>query len=573
VTSGDESAENDPYIGCCLGERYQVLELLGAGGWARVYRGVHVSLGSPVAIKVMHAHLDLEAHEKRLEQEARQVSRIESPHVVRTIDYGLQPRPYIVMDYFAGVPLSAVIEKQVLTSGRFFDLVLQVCRGLEAAHKLGIIHRDLKPSNILVRMDEEGLSARVVDFGIAKVLGESSEHGKLTGTGEILGSPAYMPPEQWIGAVCDCRSDIYSLGCVMYEVLSGKPVFSGVGLDYMHKHACCKPLPFASVAPERKISSDVELIVMKCLQKSPDRRYRSIAELSADLQRLSRGERLVKLALEQKLSGKLEPAYKILVALVVLTYIAVSCYRQFWSDQSWFAYLRQGSENANSPERAAAKFHKALQLIPQDSVRLRNETLVYIEWGGMYAANGRYEDAVPYFKKALTQSERFRDTKRGGAQNYWRPLHAGALEGLTTCYMKEKKPQFAMAIDGIRQAIADREFLFKTGWDVNKGDNLMVLATDRIKLADALADSHRLKEALAEYRDIEVNLVSRIAEGRDVLPELLRKEADQMDRLGSSRSEVLPLYERALALLRQNVGEGPSVKELADLIERKKSQK
>lgn len=286
---------NDPFIGKTLAGRYQIDKILGSGGWGNVYLGTHLTLGTLVAIKVLHTHFARDQErQKRLEQEAKVLSRIDSQFVVKTIDYGLSPVAFIVMEYFDGSSLSEMLEERGhFEQNEAIIIFEQMCEGLAAAHSVGLIHRDLKPSNILVKITDGELRLKILDFGIAKIMDDTTGGGKLTATGEILGSPAYMSPEQWTASGVDGRSDMYSLGCLMYEILSGKPMFEAANsFEYLNLHLSVDPKPFSKVDPQLNISADLEKVVRKCVQKDPQDRYPTLEEVFEDLEKIRAGKRV-----------------------------------------------------------------------------------------------------------------------------------------------------------------------------------------------------------------------------------------------------------------------------------------
>lgn len=286
----------DPFMGKVLLGRYRVDSLLGSGGWGNVYLGTHLSLDTAIAIKVLHQHFARdEERQKRLEQEAKVLSRVDSQFVVKTLDYGLSPIAFIVMEYFDGVPLNEILEKEgALNQDEAMVLFEQLCEGLGAAHDVGLVHRDLKPSNILVKRGDNGeIRSKILDFGVAKILNDSTGNNKLTATGEILGSPAYMSPEQWTARPLDHRSDIYSLGCLMYEALCSKQMFEAENsYEYLNLHLAMEPKPFAKVDPRLNISADLEKVVRKCVQKEPQDRYPSVQDLFEDIEKVRSGKRV-----------------------------------------------------------------------------------------------------------------------------------------------------------------------------------------------------------------------------------------------------------------------------------------
>lgn len=287
----DRQPADDPLIDKVLGGKYQIIDLLGSGAWANVYRARHLTLDSQFAVKVIHPHLAQDENgRRRMAQEASLLSKIDSDHVVRVIDYGASPSPYIVMELFDGIPLDAYLQENgAMKPEHALELFSQLCSALENAHSRGLVHRDLKPSNILVELKSNMLAVKVLDFGIAKLLNEAAGQEKITSTGEVVGSPPYMPPEQWTGR-SDHRSDYYSLACIMYEVLTGKQAFNAPnGIAYLIKHNSERPISFAEAAPSVQFPKGLEEIVFKCLEKSPKDRYQSVSDLQNDLSRLAAG--------------------------------------------------------------------------------------------------------------------------------------------------------------------------------------------------------------------------------------------------------------------------------------------
>ena len=277
----------DPFIGVTLNERYLINELIGVGGWGNVYRATHLTLENEVAVKIVHRHhLQHEDNIKRFKREARALHKIESDAVVKVIDADVEPAPFLVMEHFDGEPLSKWLERHgPMNAYLAMDLFIQLCNGLTAAAALKIVHRDLKPANILIKVSGKTVQAKMLDFGLAKFMDHQSTGGakNITATGDILGSPPYMSPEQWKGQA-DSRSDIYSLGCIMYEVLAGKPAFSAqYGLDYLHKHLSEKPKPIEEIYPQADLPPGLEEIVSACMAKSVERRYQTSDMCKRDL--------------------------------------------------------------------------------------------------------------------------------------------------------------------------------------------------------------------------------------------------------------------------------------------------
>jgi serine/threonine protein kinase len=260
--------------------RYRILGQLGRGGMGHVYEAVHVALDQRVAIKVLHARFaEDERFRARFLQEARAVSRIRHPNVVEIKDFGSAPNGavYFVMEYLRGHDLGVELLRQgALPWARARHILLQAAGALQAAHAKQTIHRDIKPGNCFLLADEDaGLVdvVKLVDFGIAKV-GDAARRG-LTGTGEILGTANYISPEQARGEPLDARSDVYSLGAMAYEMLTGLVPFRGSNaLQVITAHIEQQPEPVRRLAPEVPAAADA--MVLKMLAKAPEARYESM---------------------------------------------------------------------------------------------------------------------------------------------------------------------------------------------------------------------------------------------------------------------------------------------------------
>ncbi len=273
-----------------LDDRFEVLSLLGQGGMGSVYKVLDKELGKDFAIKMLHPGLAQDkAASKRFQLEAQMASALTHPNLITVYRDGIAPSgaPYIVMDYVEGVTLAESLKDcKPMHSMRVVDLFLQISEAIAHAHMKGVIHRDIKPSNILVSQSENNIEiARVADFGIGKVRFGESEG--LTQTGEVFGSPTYMSPEQGEGEKLDGRSDIYSLGCVMYEALTGRPPFTAANpVKIIMKHLTEPPALFSD---DLQIPNSLERVVFHCLEKDPALRYQTVQDLIKDLERIRDG--------------------------------------------------------------------------------------------------------------------------------------------------------------------------------------------------------------------------------------------------------------------------------------------
>ena len=291
----EDRTERDPIA--CLGPglvgHLQLGRKLGEGGMGVVYQAHHRRLGTRVAMKLLRPEVaGRAAYSRRFLVEARALSRLRHPGIVQCFDFGIGEGdvPYIVMEYLEGETL----EERLRGDARI-DLAIaleiggQVARALAAAHRAGVIHRDVKPSNIFLLGERDSVRVKVMDFGLAKLLEPetSSTPDLSTATGGLLGTPAYMSPEQCRGdGRIDARSDVYSLGCVLYAMLCGRPPFAGRGMgDYVTAHLTCPPPPPRALEPS--ITPGLEHVIMTALAKDPDERQSSMEELTRALAELA----------------------------------------------------------------------------------------------------------------------------------------------------------------------------------------------------------------------------------------------------------------------------------------------
>jgi len=285
------NAPSDPLIGTLLLDKYQITGLLGRGGMSAVYKAKHVLMDRWVAIKFLRAELVSDPQMlKRFQQESKAVSMLKHPNVMSCHDFGLTPNgvPYLIMDFLEGKTLTEVLDQEgQLAAPRCVELFGQICDALAHAHKKGVVHRDIKPSNMIILTTDDGHeSIKLVDFGIAKLLErEGVDVTKLTNAGDVLGSPAYMSPEQCCGRPCDPRSDIYALGCVIYESLTGTPALRGQSaIETMLKHVNDYPAAFNDVRPDLHLSEALQAVIFRAIAKDPDNRQQSMSELKEELQ-------------------------------------------------------------------------------------------------------------------------------------------------------------------------------------------------------------------------------------------------------------------------------------------------
>jgi len=288
-----EPNSSDPYIGTTFDHRYKIEKLLGEGGMGFVYLARHKVIDKKVAVKVLRADLakDREILDRFL-QEAKAASSIGNAHIVDISDFGDLPdgSTYFVMEHLDGRSLSELCDESTRPSvERICHIGLQICDGLSAAHAQGIVHRDLKPDNIfLLERGSDHDFIKILDFGIAKVTGNANT--KLTKAGAVFGTPHYMSPEQAAGAPVDHRTDIYALGVILYEMVSGQLPFNADNfMGILTQHMYKAPVPIRALVPGPECPPSLEAVVLKCLSKKQESRYQSMDELASDLERVRSG--------------------------------------------------------------------------------------------------------------------------------------------------------------------------------------------------------------------------------------------------------------------------------------------
>ena len=267
-------------------DRYQLVNHIARGGMAQVYLARDLLLDRPVALKVLFPELSVDrAFVERFRREAKAAANLSHPNIVSIYDWGQGENTYfIVMEYVAGRTLSQMVRQGPLDSPQAASIAADVAAALDFAHRHGVIHRDVKPGNVLI--NESG-QVKVADFGIARAIGAGAAED-LTQTGSVMGTATYFSPEQAQGFGVDPRSDVYSLGVVLYEMLAGRAPFTGDSpVSIAYKHVKEQPEPLRTVNPA--VPAALEAIVMKSLAKQPEDRYQSAEEMRADLVRYLQG--------------------------------------------------------------------------------------------------------------------------------------------------------------------------------------------------------------------------------------------------------------------------------------------
>ncbi len=272
-------------VGQILGERYWLQEHLGRGAVADVFRARHVRMDREFAVKVMHPHLLADATQcRRFEREAELAGKLRHHNVIGVIDVGETARSrFVVMDLVDGPTLATLLAAGEMDEQRVIDLVVQICDGLEHAHAHGVVHRDLKPENIVIASVDDGEIPRIVDFGLAFANEDAEPDDRLTTAGVALGTPHYMAPEIALGQNFDHRADLFALGVVMYEMLTGKLPFDGEGVDVIRANVGAQIPAMSARASSIRIDPRLEELTRHLLAKRPDDRPASAADVRTRL--------------------------------------------------------------------------------------------------------------------------------------------------------------------------------------------------------------------------------------------------------------------------------------------------
>jgi serine/threonine-protein kinase len=278
----DNTPAPDPLLGTVIAERFRIVDRLGTGGMGTVYQAEHCFIKKRVALKLLRPEITSNPDAlARFQREALAASTIGHENIVAIDDFGKLPdkqQVYLTMEYLDGEPLNHVI-RRVLPVEQVIDIMLQTCHGLAAAHAKGIIHRDMKPENVF--LVDSGTKVKILDFGIAKVTRGDTQDTNLTKTGAIFGTPNYMAPEQALGKKVDHRTDIYSMGIILYEMLAGVvPFRSDSFLAILTQHVTTEPTPPSEAADDtRTVPLELERIAMRAIAKNPDDRFQDMGEM------------------------------------------------------------------------------------------------------------------------------------------------------------------------------------------------------------------------------------------------------------------------------------------------------
>lgn len=313
--------------GTVVDERYELIERIGEGGMGTIYKATEIELQRVVALKILHATLiGNDESIARFMREGKALASLSHPNLLKFYRFGVWSNswPYIATEWIDSQSLQKLVtDREHLSIQDSIQVAIQVCKGMQAAHHAGIIHRDLSPNNIMVNQADLS-QVKVIDFGLALLVSATnSSADKLTGTGMLLGSVHYMSPEQCAGSRVDERSDIYSLGCVVYHMITGSPPFSADNAIAMMKHHRDeRPKPLKESLPRADIPAGIERCLLHAMSKSPETRYQSMEQFAIDLASVAAGQGDHIAAPEQLTKSPRRPHRLVIAMLVPMTVMA-----------------------------------------------------------------------------------------------------------------------------------------------------------------------------------------------------------------------------------------------------------
>ncbi len=429
----NDVARSDPLANSqYVGGRYEVLELLGQGGMGAVYKVNHQALNKIFALKALNPGVMTDEKAlRRFDAEAKAVGNLSSPYLIQVHDYGLTDTgtPYLVLDYVEGTNLADEIKRLGhIEEKRILNIFSKVCEGLEHAHHNKIVHRDLKPSNIMLTKDEKGNEIpKVVDFGIAK---RQAVENSLTQTGEVFGTPLYMSPEQCMGKPIDNRTDIYSLGCVMYEALSGSPPLYGQNpIETVFRHINDTPTPLRQQCKDWVVSPELEQIVMSCLEKDPTRRPTNASEIHENLKRLLEGKKPI----VRRFLPRLKTHHKALGLTIAgaLMGVALLCGSLVLWNQNTTQYInddRQATDAYNQKDyKVALKFCLDELKHGENEMSQGEKIELYYNLGRVYDALKQTDKASVYYEKGHSLAKSQADQTQVFNSYCWAADHSDDL--------------------------------------------------------------------------------------------------------------------------------------------------
>ncbi|PZM79312.1 MAG: hypothetical protein DKT66_22825 [Candidatus Melainabacteria bacterium] len=531
--------QNDSVIGQTIAGRFEVISKLGEGGMSVVYKARHLMLDRIVAIKLIKPGVMQAKAAMRFQQEAKTATSLNHNNIATVREFGYDENgAYLVMDFVDGIPLSDAI-KQAGTFGeeRTKKIISQICAGLKHAHEAGVVHRDLKPANIILAQINGEEIPKIVDFGIAKFVDEENQ-ANLTQTGEVFGTPHYMSPEQCLGKHADARSDIYSLGCVAFECLTGKPPFvADSALEVLMKHS---NLEFVKPAkhPARTLMSAIQ----GCLEKDPNDRWQSAEDLNQFIQNPDGPAKHKYKKLEKHLSPKQALKFGIISFALITTAVGIFTIgpklKETFAPAPWNALARSAQMTSNNgPANYASaeiELRKALKAAKAGNAPDHDRESIYMQLAQLQSNMSNWAASKKTFEEALKLNAKHGEDFERGSMHDW----------LAEIYLQEKNYPKA-----IEEARLSREIKVRTK---GEADPLSLLPLQR--LGQAYRGANELQKAEAVDREL-VLLVEKAFPNRDTLT-----CANAYNQLGNilvqqkRLDEAIPYYKKEVSVLEKVLG-------------------
>lgn len=487
-----KSASSDDLVGQTIAGRFEIIAKLGEGGMSVVYKARHLMLDRIVAIKFVKQGVMQTKAAMRFQQEAKAATSLNHENIATVREFGYDENgAYLVMDFVDGVPLNEAIKNELIFSEeRAKNIISQVCEGLKHAHQAGVIHRDLKPANIILSRNANGEEIpKIVDFGIAKFVDEENQ-ANLTQTGEVFGTPNYMSPEQCLGKRADSRSDIYSLGCVAYECLTGKPPFvADSALEILMKHS-----KEQFVKPKHHSAKTLMNAIQGCLEKDPNDRWQSADDLRQFIQNPD-GPAKKKY---KKLEKHFTPAQIVKISLTSSALIIAASFVMqvapvaisLIAPSPWNQLVRSAEGNiANGPANyriAEVELKKALKAAKEGHASDIELEYIYTQLAHVQSNMNKWEASKKSFANALTLNEKHSEDFGRGSIHDW----------LSEIYLNEKNYPKAIAEAKTADEIKARV--------VGYGNRLALLPLFR------LGQAYRGNKELQEAEKVDRKLVSLV---------------------------------------------------------------
>jgi hypothetical protein len=370
-------ADPDGRIGTVLDGRYRIVEPLSKGGMGVVYRAERIPVGRPVAIKFLHAlFADDPDSRVRFERETRALSRLTHPHCVGIIDFGFEGQPYLVMDLVAGATLREMIDDGPLSAHDAIALTRQLLAGLAHAHAEGIVHRDVKPANVMVTEEiGTGRHARILDFGLARLResGAAGTGAHITQQSIVVGTPSYMAPEQTLGSTVDARTDVYAVGVLLFEMVTGQRPFVAEDTgSLLEMHRKMPPPHLENVDPSRSWPAGLDDVIQRALAKDPDDRWPNAVAFSQALDQVAKGDSMMIERPPSQVGSRSAGRVRSIAMLLLVVGVATAAYVKFGGKGSKKSATERGGATTGgaAPNDAGAPVGVASGVVRDDAGRI-----------------------------------------------------------------------------------------------------------------------------------------------------------------------------------------------------------